>query len=354
MAGIRSIGWWIPSARRTADEVARDYKLSEQSIHDLGLITLTSAGPDDHPSTMGARATRAALDAAGLEVSDIDLLIFTGSTRDWPSPWVVAYGILHKLGSTHAAGFDLSNRCTGGIDGLSVAAALINNGTHQRVAVCSADRFDHVLGPDCDHRLATDAVCAPGAVTAIVSADAENQIVATSCKSNPDLSVPNNLKNGISGGTLRPLSEEDVKNNLHLWKRDISMENILSVKQYDLDCHQHNISRVCAQAGFEKIDFIALCTDNLPAQYPLLEHLRINPGNTLYTFPYLGHIGSVDTILNLGSAVARNWPLGANLVCHSSNATSSSAIAISAPDSGHGISVQGEGFDPMTECALLS
>ena len=75
MTGIRSIGWWIPEARQDAAAIARDYGLSEDALAAIGLREKPVPGEGDHPSTMGARATRAALDAAGLAVADLDLLI---------------------------------------------------------------------------------------------------------------------------------------------------------------------------------------------------------------------------------------------------------------------------------------
>ena len=57
MAGILSIGWWVPAARRLAHEIAADHRLAPAAIARLGLISKTVPGEDDHPSTMGARAT---------------------------------------------------------------------------------------------------------------------------------------------------------------------------------------------------------------------------------------------------------------------------------------------------------
>src|SRR5258706_15593379 len=99
MAGILSIGWWVPEGRRSAREIADDDGLALDAIEGLGLHSKTVPGEDDHPSTMGARATRRAMESAGLGPDDLDLLLFAGVTRDWPAPWVAAFGVLHELGA---------------------------------------------------------------------------------------------------------------------------------------------------------------------------------------------------------------------------------------------------------------
>src|SRR4051812_35470424 len=205
MAGILSIGWWVPAARRSAREIAVDHRLDLAAIHQLGLISKAVPGDGDHPAAMGARATRHALDAAGLSPDDLDLLVFAGAMRDWPAPWVAAFGVLHELGAHRAAGFDLAGRCAGGIDALWLARTLVGSGAFRTVAVCCADRYDHVLGPERRApELSPDAVYGAGAATAILSADAGNDIVAFSHLTNPDLSA-HATGGPIAGGTRRPV-----------------------------------------------------------------------------------------------------------------------------------------------------
>src|SRR6266545_2476118 len=190
MTGILSIGWWVPQGRRTGQEIADRHGLPLDAILRLGLHSKAVAGENDHPSTMGARATRLALEAAGLGPDDLDLLIYAGVTRDWPSPWIAAFGVLHELGARRAAGFDVASRCAGGIDALWLAKTLVDSGTYRTVAVCCADRYDHLMRPaERPAELIVEVAYAAGAATAIVAAGADNDIAAFSSITNPDLSV---------------------------------------------------------------------------------------------------------------------------------------------------------------------
>jgi 3-oxoacyl-[acyl-carrier-protein] synthase III len=344
MAGIRSLGWWIPHARRSAQELARDYGLADEAIAKLGLCSRPVAADSDHPSTMGARATQAALKAAGLTVDDLDLLIFAGVTKDWPPPWVAAFGVLHELGSKRAAGFDLASRCAGGIDALWLAKTLIDSGTHRTIAICCAERFDHWLGPNRAPERPSDAVYSAGAATAIVTADAPNDIAAFSCIANPDLSV-HRAMGPVAGGSRTPLDEGAVQNGLHLWKEQLTIRQVESIARYSADADRYNYPVLCRQAGFDAIDFV-VCSPIYPEpQLEVLRELGVPAENTLFTIPFLGHIGPADLLLILGVAIASGRRLGRRIVLSTRTPVYSNAIALRSHGAEPDIAVAGEGLD---------
>jgi 3-oxoacyl-[acyl-carrier-protein] synthase-3 len=344
MAGIRSIGWWIPSARRAAQDIAKDYGLAEEAIARLGLKEKPVAGEGDHPSTMGARATRAALEAAGLGTEDLDLLIYAGVTKDWPAPWVAAFGVLHELGSKRAAGFDLGGRCAGGIDALWLAKTLVESGTYRTVAVCCAERYDYLLGPQRPPELVSDAAYSAGAVTVIVSAEAGNDIVAFSNFTNPDLSV-HRAGGPLAGGSRRPVDESAIRDHLHFWRGQLSIREVDSIARYSADADRHNYPRLLKQAGFEAVDFV-VCSPMYPGpQLEVLKELGIDPKATLFTIPFLGHIGPADLFLILGVAISSGRRVGRRVVMSTRTTVYSNALAILGRGDGPGIRVAGEGLD---------
>jgi 3-oxoacyl-[acyl-carrier-protein] synthase III len=343
-AGIRSIGWWLPSARRSVAEIARINSLPLAEVARLGLVEQPVAGDGDHPSTMGAQATRIALDTAGFVVGDLDLLIFAGVTRDWPPPWVAAFGVLHELGARRAAGFDLSTRCAGVIDALWLAKALIDNGSYRTVAVCCAERFDYLFGRPRKAELATDAMYSAGAAAAIVSRGVDNAIVGFSNLVNPDLSAHQTM-GPIAGGSRRPLDDRTISEGQHHWRSQLSVHDVEAIARYSADADRHNYAALRRQTGFTDIDFV-VCSPFFPEpQLQVLEQLGVPRGRTLATIPFLGHIGPADLLLGLAIAIATQRPVGRRVVMSTRTRAYSNALAILGGQAGLGIAVAGQGVD---------
>jgi 3-oxoacyl-[acyl-carrier-protein] synthase-3 len=344
MAGIVSIGWWIPPGRRSARELAADHGVSADVLAGLGFVSKAVAGDGDHPSTMGARATRGALEAAGLRVEDLDLLVFAGVTRDWPAPWVAAFGVLHELGAQRAAGFDFANRCTGGIDALSLAASLVDSGAHRTVAVCCADRYDQAIPAGRRTELITDVCYGAGAATAIVSAEAGNTIAALSHVTNSDLSA-HAAGGPVAGGTRCPVDEGALRDQLTLWHSRLSIAQAEGIARFSADADRHNYGRLFALTGWAGIDFAA-CSPIIPGpQLEVLREIGIDPRATLFTIPHLGHIGPADLLLILGVASAVGRRLGPRLVLSARTPVYACALAIKAHREDLAIRVGGDGID---------
>jgi 3-oxoacyl-[acyl-carrier-protein] synthase-3 len=342
--GIRSIGWWIPSTYRSANELADAYKLPREAVARIGLLGQPVAGDGDHPANMGARATLHALHAAGLTPDDLDLLIFVGVTRDWPAPWIAAFGVLHELGATRAAGFDLSNRCAGGIDALWLARALIDAGTYRHVAVCCAERFDYLVGDDRRAEFATGAVYSTGAATAIVSRGANNAILGFSNCVNRDLGL-HRLRAPLAGGSRQPLDPAAVADHLHQWRGQLTVRELEGIAQFTAQADRHNYAEIRRQTGFTDIDFIACSPLNPEPQLRLFEELGVPRDRTMATIPVLGHIGAADSLLMLGIATAARRSIGRRIVMSARALVYCNALAILATGAEPEIAVAGDGID---------
>ncbi|NOY55009.1 MAG: ketoacyl-ACP synthase III [Actinobacteria bacterium] len=95
-------------------------------------------------SDLAAVASFRALAAAGLEPSDLDLIVLATCTGDSviPSPATLLQA---KLKAVNAAAFDLNAACSGWIYGLDVATQMIRGGGHRRVLLVAAERLSHYL-----------------------------------------------------------------------------------------------------------------------------------------------------------------------------------------------------------------
>jgi 3-oxoacyl-[acyl-carrier-protein] synthase-3 len=95
-------------------------------------------------SDLAAEACRKAMDAAGVDGSEIDLIIVATSTPDMVFPSTAAI-LQHKLGISGCPVFDLQAVCSGFIYGLTVADAMIRTGTAKKALVVGAEVFSRLL-----------------------------------------------------------------------------------------------------------------------------------------------------------------------------------------------------------------
>ena len=96
-----------------------------------------------HPCS-ALKAAELALEDAGLEPADIDLIVCATSTPDYTFP-STATQIQAGLGITHGAAFDLQAVCTGFVYGVATADKFLTSGSHKRALVIGAETFSRIL-----------------------------------------------------------------------------------------------------------------------------------------------------------------------------------------------------------------
>ncbi len=129
-------------------------------------------------SDLGATAARHALDMAGLEPDDIDLIIVATSTPDYlggfPSTACV---VQRKLGITNdCAALDVQAVCSGFVYAMSVADNFIRCGMHKCVLVIGSEVFSRIL--DFNDRT-TCVLFGDGAGAVVLAASDEPGVLAT-------------------------------------------------------------------------------------------------------------------------------------------------------------------------------
>jgi 3-oxoacyl-[acyl-carrier-protein] synthase III len=105
------------------------------------------AEPGLTTAELGARAARAALQAAAVTADSIDLIVLATSTTDQIFPSTACL-IQAELGIQQGAAFDVQAVCSGFVYALSVADALLRTGAHRRALVIGAEIFSRILDWD--------------------------------------------------------------------------------------------------------------------------------------------------------------------------------------------------------------
>jgi len=147
---ITGTGSYLPPRRLTnADLVA---ELAAQGIESsdgwiverTGIRARHFADAGIGSSDLALLAARQALQAAGVEAKDIDLIIVATSTPDmvFPSTACILQG---KLGIKGGAAFDVQAVCSGFIYALTIADSLIKSGTATKALVIGSEVFSRIL-----------------------------------------------------------------------------------------------------------------------------------------------------------------------------------------------------------------
>ncbi|MDP2769413.1 MAG: beta-ketoacyl-ACP synthase III [Giesbergeria sp.] len=147
---ITGTGSHLPPRRVTNADLVADLAAQGIETSDEWIVSRTGirarhfAAPDVACSDMALDASRHALKAAGLEASDIDLIIVATSTPDMVFPSTACI-LQNKLGAAGCPAFDIQAVCSGFVYALTVADAMIRAGTAQRALVVGSEIFSRLL-----------------------------------------------------------------------------------------------------------------------------------------------------------------------------------------------------------------
>jgi 3-oxoacyl-[acyl-carrier-protein] synthase-3 len=145
---ITGTGSYLPGdpVDNTALIAAKGLDSSDEWIVErTGIRTRHLAPAGVAASDLALVACQRALEAAGCQPNDIDLIVLATSTPDFVFPSTATI-LQDKLGITNgAAAFDLQAVCSGFIYALATADKFIRSGSHQRALVVGAEVFSRIL-----------------------------------------------------------------------------------------------------------------------------------------------------------------------------------------------------------------
>jgi 3-oxoacyl-[acyl-carrier-protein] synthase-3 len=96
------------------------------------------ARPDERLSDFAAQAGAAALEEAGVDPAEIDLIVVATMTQDELTPNTAPL-VAHALGAGRAGAVDVGAACTAFLSGLALGASQIESGRAERVLLIGAD-----------------------------------------------------------------------------------------------------------------------------------------------------------------------------------------------------------------------
>ena len=146
-AGILGVGSYVPPRVVMNGELAERLDTSDEWISSrTGIRSRHVSAPDVATSDLALAAGERAVADAGLEPSDLDLIIVATSTPDYPGSFPSTAAVVQeRIQAKNAAAFDLGAVCAGFAYALHVAAQLIRAGAHRHVLVIGAETFSRIL-----------------------------------------------------------------------------------------------------------------------------------------------------------------------------------------------------------------
>lgn len=144
-ARLLGTGSALPPRIVTNEELAQKVDTTDEwIIARTGIRQRHIAEEDETTATLATRAARAALEDAGVDAADIDLIIIATATPDNTFP-ATATKVQHALGCNGCVAFDVAAVCSGFLYAIATADSLLRTGGATRALVIGAETFSRIL-----------------------------------------------------------------------------------------------------------------------------------------------------------------------------------------------------------------
>ncbi|MED3324037.1 beta-ketoacyl-ACP synthase III [Bacillus thuringiensis] len=143
--GILGIGRYVPEKVVTNHDLEKIMETSDEWIRTrTGIAERRIADDTIDTSYMAVEASKKALEDAGINGEDIDLILVATVTPDRAFP-AVACVIQEAIGAKRAAAMDLSAACAGFMYGMITAQQFIQTETYKNVLVVGSDKLSKIV-----------------------------------------------------------------------------------------------------------------------------------------------------------------------------------------------------------------
>lgn len=142
---VKGSGSALPARRMSNDELAQFVDTTDEWIRErTGIECRHIAGDDETTATLATAASRAALADAGIEASEVDLIVLATATPDSTFP-ATATKVQAALGCNGGAAFDVAAVCSGFLYALATADSMLRTGMAKCALVIGAETFSRIL-----------------------------------------------------------------------------------------------------------------------------------------------------------------------------------------------------------------
>ncbi|MGC1479691.1 MAG: beta-ketoacyl-ACP synthase III, partial [Chthoniobacterales bacterium] len=254
---IIGTGSYVPERILTNADLEKMVDTNDEWVTSrTGIKERRIAADGEHTSHMAAEAARRAMDQAGIDATEIDLILVATVTPDTFFPSTACH-VQRLLGAKEAACFDVSAACSGFLYGVEIAQQFIANHTYETILVIGADKLSSIINWE-DRN--TCVLFGDGAGAAILRYRAGSHgVITTYMGSDGNYG---NILHMPGGGCSIPVTRENVDerlNTLHMNGRETFKQAVLSMS------HSARMA----------LDAADLTTDDLTCIIPHQANMRI-------------------------------------------------------------------------------
>jgi 3-oxoacyl-[acyl-carrier-protein] synthase-3 len=215
-AKISGVGKYLPEYILTNNELETMVETNDEWIKSRTGISERRILKGDNVGTsyMAERAATAALEDAGVEADEIDVIIVATVTPDYLFP-ATACLVQKRIGASKAYAFDLSAACSGFLFGLTTGGNFIESGRAKKVLVIGADKMSSII--DYTDRTTCILFGDAGAAVVLEATDEETGIIDYIHHTDGDEDC---MLYQPAGGSIQPATKESVEKKLHYIRQD--------------------------------------------------------------------------------------------------------------------------------------
>ncbi len=308
--GIVSTGTFFPETYITSEQIAEKTGMPEWVIREkFGIERKFVADPEVHPNQMAVHAAKKAIDKAGIDPLDIDVVLCT--TEEWREYllWTTAVDLAWEVGAKNAWGLDIHNRCATTIAAMKLARSMMADDPSINTVLIgggySISHFIDFSDPNTSFLFNIGA----GAGAMIVKRDwPENRVLGNHLIADGSMSRhvivpasgtvrhPTDAAVADGGFKFRLVEPEAMKSRLG----EVSIKNWLAC-----------VDQALEKSGYKSngqpytradIDFFNMSLVKPSAFHELLQQLDLSADQSVY-MSRIGHIGEQDAIINIEAGI---------------------------------------------------
>ncbi len=296
--GIMGWGTYFPETMMTAAEIGNKSGIPEEVIREkFGVKQKPVPGPGDTTSRMGLEAARRAMDMAGIDPGEIDILIWNGGQhKDYPC-WLAGLKVADEIGAVNAWSFDMEAMCGSMMVAMEVARSLMVAGeNYNTVLLVSGYRNGDLIDYTVPETSFMFDIGAGGSAMILRKGWEKNIIMGTAFKGDGSFSEDCVVEvGGTSSWPMKPADADAYHftiGDVEGFKRKLGEKTLPNFFKV--------IRSALKKSGLSQneIDYLAILHFKKSTHLHILNELELTDEQTTYLDEY-GHIGQNDQILSI-------------------------------------------------------